>query len=110
MPNWKEGDRVRVVIRDVTEEDKKANRYFEHMGGLIGTVANVYSDLRYSVKIEMSSVSGPAADVHKVATQRMRAKFAEAATEEFKKALTKEEMEFTPNYVLLVEERDLEAA
>lgn len=110
MPKWNEGDRVKVVKRSVTEDDKKANRYFEHMGGLVGTVANAYSDSRYAVRIEMDSVTGAAAEVHRVATQRMRTKFAETSTEEFKKALTKEEMEFTPNYVLLVEENDLEAA
>ena len=109
MPTWKEGDRVRVVTRPVTDEDKKANRYFEHMAGVIGVVQNVYADGRYPIKVEMSSASQVVNDVVSVATKRMREKFASNATEEQKKALTKEEMEFTPNYVLLVEANDLEA-
>jgi hypothetical protein len=108
MPKWKEGDVVRVVTREVTDEDRKANRYFKHMAGLRGTVTNVYTDKRYAVNIDLNSVGPVVADVHKVATQRMRDRFANAASEEQKKALTKEELEFTPNYVLLVEENDLE--
>ena len=37
------GDRVKIVHRKVTDDDRKKGRYFEHMGGLLGTVQNVYS-------------------------------------------------------------------
>ena len=44
MSTWKEGDRVRIKTRPVTEEDRKTNRYFDHMAGLVGTVQNIYSE------------------------------------------------------------------
>ena len=110
MPKWKEGDAVRVVTRPVTEDDRKTNRYFQHMAGLTGKVTNVYSDNRFAIQVDIDSVGTVVRDVHTVATTRMRDKFAASASEEQKKALTKEEMEFTPNYVLLVEEADLEKA
>ena len=37
-----EGDRVRVVTRSVTADDRKANRYYTHMAGLVGKVENAY--------------------------------------------------------------------
>jgi hypothetical protein len=43
-----------------------------------------------------------------MATERMRNKFSDNVTEEQRKALTKEEMEFTPHYVLLLKNQDVE--
>jgi hypothetical protein len=108
MPKWKEGDRVRVVVRKVTEEDRKKNRYFDHMAGLVGSVQNVYSDTEIAVKIDTETLSDVTADVHKTATQRMRDKFVNSISEEQKKSLTKEELEFGAHYVLLVQAADLE--
>ena len=108
MPAWKEGDQVRVVTRTVTDEDKKSNRYYSHMAGLTGSVQAVYEDSRVAIKVERVSMSDITADVHKTATERMRKKFVEGVSEEQKKALTKAEMEFDVNYVLLVQEKDLE--
>lgn len=108
MAKWKAGDKVRVVARDVSEEDRKRNRYFEHMAGLSGTVQNVYSDTEVAVKVDSESMSKITADVHRVGTQRMRDKFLGSISEEQKKTLTKEELEFDANYVLLVQASDLE--
>ena len=110
MSNWKEGDRVRVVIREVSEEDRKKNRYFSHMAGLIGSVQQVYSENEIAVRIEPESLSSVSADVHTNATLRMRKKFLDPLSEEQKKILTKEELEFDAHYVLLVHGQDLEAA
>ncbi len=110
MPKWKEGDVVRVVTRPVTEDDRKTNRYFQHMAGLSGKVTNVYADNRFAIQVDMASVGSVVSEVHKASTLRMRDRFAQTASEEQKKALSKEELEFTPNYVLLVEEADLEKA
>lgn len=110
MATWKVGDRVRVVRRAVTEEDRKKNRYFEHMAGLIGEIQQVYNDDEISVKIERDSMSDVTADVQRIATERMREKFANSISEEQKKQLTKEELEFGANYVLLVRSADLEKA
>jgi len=110
MPKWKEGDRVRVVTRDVTEEDRKKNRYFSHMAGLIGTVQNVYADDQVGIVVDPKSLSDVSADVHRIATERMRTKFIENVSEEQKKSLTKEELEFDTHFVILARGEDLEKA
>jgi ribosomal protein L21E len=108
MANWKEGDHVRVKTRPVTEEDRKKNRYFEHMSGLTGTVQNVYSVSEIGVRVDPESMSKVTRDVHKTATERMRKKFLDDAAESVKKTLTAEELEFDAHYVLLVDSVDLE--
>ncbi|HWD40562.1 MAG TPA: hypothetical protein VG944_17065 [Fimbriimonas sp.] len=110
MPKWTEGQRVRVVTRPVTEDDRKRSRYFEHMGGLTGTIQNVYEDGEVAVQVETVALGKVTSTVHKTATERMREKFQSNATEEQRKALTKEEMDFNTHYVLLVSEKDLEKA
>ncbi len=110
MAKWKEGDRVRVVARKVSEEDRKKNRYFEHMAGLAGVVQQVYSESEVAVRIDPASMSKITKDVHTTAGVRMREKFLGQISEEVKKSLSKEEMEFEPNYVLLVQASDIEKA
>jgi hypothetical protein len=108
MANWKEGQRVRVVTRPVTEEDRKANRYFDHMSGLTGTIHNIYTDDQIAIKIDPECMSNVTADVHKTSNDRMREKFLSNISEEQKKQLTPDEINFTANYVLLVRSADLE--
>ncbi len=100
------GDRVRVVTREVTEEDRKANRYFAHMAGLLGTIQNIYDDKTIGVDVDLSTINDVTRKVHATAGERMRSKIGE----EQKKLFTKEEIEFIPHYVLLVLESDLEKA
>lgn len=101
---------MRVIDRPVTEDDRKQNVYFSHMAGLAGVVTNVYSPTQIAVKIDEESMKPVAADVQKTATLRMREKFLANISEEQKKGLTKEELEFDANYVLLVQGSDLEKA
>lgn len=110
MSKWKEGDRVRVKTRPVTEEDRKKNRYFEHMSGLTGVVTNVYSDHQVALRVDVDSTTPITREVLTAATQRMRDGFLNDISEAQKKLLTKEEMEFNANYVVLTQESDLEAA
>ena len=49
-------------------------------------------------------------DVHEQATKYMRKKFAENSSEEMRKQLTNEELNFTAHFVLLVQSNDLEKA
>jgi ribosomal protein L21E len=107
MANWKEGDHVKVVSRTVTEEDRKKNRYFEHMSGLTGTVQNVYSESEIAVRVDPESMSKITKDVHKIATERMRSRFLDDSSEAVKKSLSPEELEFNAHYVLLVQSSDL---
>jgi len=110
MPKWKEGDQVRVVSREVTEEDRKKNRYFEHMAGLSGTIENVYSDAEVAVRVDPISMSKITRDVHTTATQRMKDKFLDGLPQEQRRNLTEEELDFKAQYVLLVQAIDLESA
>jgi hypothetical protein len=110
MATWKDGDRVRVIRRAVTEEDRRKSRYFEHMAGLTGVVQQAYEEDEIAVRVDPSSMTEVTADVVKTATQRMRDKFVAGVSEEQRKQLTKEELEFDANYVLLVRSADLEAA
>ena len=105
-----EGDRVRIKTREVTEDDRKSNRYFDHMAGLIGSVQNIYGEKEIAVRIEPESLSKPSRDVHKEATLRMRAKFIENVSEIQRKELTKEELDFETHFMLLVDSNDLEKA
>lgn len=108
MAKVKEGDRVRVVTRELTEQDKKVYGFFDHMQGLTGTVENVYSNNEVAVKVELGVLPKIPADVHKEATKRMRERFSDNVGEEARKSLSKEELEFVPHYMLLVRSEDLE--
>ncbi|MBL8068592.1 MAG: hypothetical protein JNM28_09085 [Armatimonadetes bacterium] len=110
MAKFQEGERVRIKVRPVTEEDRKVHMFFEHMQGLEGTVSNHYNKDEVAVEIDLDSLVDIPKDVHRIATERIREKFNENTNEEIKKLLTKDEQKFTPHYVLLVREADLEKA
>lgn len=103
-----EGDRVKVAERAVTADDRKANRYFSHMAGLTGTVQNVYENDEIAVRMDNATLTKATADVHSRAEKRMREKFLQGLSEEGKKQLTSEELNFEVHYVLLVQAGDLE--
>jgi hypothetical protein len=102
-----EGDRVKIITREVTEEDKKTNRYYDHMAGLTGTVQNIYGDNEIAVQIDVDTLSKVSRSVHTEATVRMRNKLFEALSEVQRKELTKEELEFDTHFMLLCHSSDL---
>jgi len=110
MSKWKEGDKVRVVTREVTEDDRKANRYFDHMAGLTGVVEYLYDGAMVAVKVDPPSLPKISAQVHKDSTVRMREKFLGQLSDEQKKTLTSEEQNFPVNFSVLVQASDLEKA
>jgi hypothetical protein len=110
MPNWKEGDRVRVVNRPVTEEDRKKSRYFEHMASLSGTIQTIYNSEEIAIRVDPEAMTPVTKEVHKVSVSRMREKFVASVSEEQRKQLTPEEQNFDAHYVLLVRAADLETA
>ena len=110
MPHFKEGDRVRVVTRPVTPEDRNAISYFDHMAGLTGTVQNVYGADGIAVKMDVDSLSKITQDVHRESVKRMREKFLQNISDEQRKQLTPEELNFDAHYMLLVKSSDLEKA
>jgi hypothetical protein len=108
MSKWREGQKVRIVARTVTEEDKRLNRYFDHMSGLVGTIQNIFAEDQIAIKVDLESLSKISSDVHKNATKRMQEKFVSGVGEEQRKLLTAEELNFVPNFDLLVRSEDLE--
>jgi hypothetical protein len=108
MASWKEGDRVRVVSRPVTEEDRKKNRYFEHMANLTGTIQTIYNSEEIAIKVDSPAMTEVSRDVHKLAVSRMREKFIGSVSEEQRKQLSPEELNFDAHFVLLVRSADLE--
>ena len=57
MAVFKEGDRVRIVARDQTEEDIKSQMYYTHYSNLTGTVLKVYNKNEVSIEIEGESLT-----------------------------------------------------
>jgi hypothetical protein len=110
MPQFKEGERVRVVGRPVTEQDKKSNAYFEHMAGLTGVVQNVYGPDEIAVKVDTDSITKVSLEVHKESIKRMREKFINNISDEQKKQLSAEELNFDAHYMMLARTADLEKA
>jgi len=107
MKALKEGDQVKIVTREIGEDDRKKNRYFAHMAGMTGVIQNLYDD-EVAVRVDVDSLVPITKDVHQQATLRMRERFVNNISEEQKKALTKEELDFDVHYVLLVNKNDLE--
>ncbi len=110
MAKWKEGDKVRIVTRPVTEDDRKANRYFDHMAGVTGVVQYIYKEGLISILVDPGTLPKISSEVHKYASTRMRTKFIESIGEEQRKTLTSEELAFPVNFNLLVSDTDLEPA
>ena len=108
MARFKEGDKVKVTSRPASVEDSAVTHYYDHMGGLTGTVENYYNDQEIAVKVDLEVLPDVARRVHKDATKRMRKKFDDSISNEQKGQLTGDELRFTPHYVLLVRSDDLE--
>jgi len=106
LVSWKEGDKAKIVSRAVTAEDRKANRYYEHMAGLTGTVQNLYEGCA-ALKVDPEALSPLSAEVRQESIRRMRQKLVSSISEEQKSRLSKEELEFDANYMLLVQIEDL---
>ena len=81
MAKVKEGDQVKIVTRNVSEQDRAVHKFFEHMQGLTGTVANIYNSEEIAIKIDVNSLGPIPKDVHKVATDRMQNAFQDNSTE-----------------------------
>ena len=124
MAGFKTGDRVTIVYSESTraavkdapkvkEKDKDLFTIpliYPYMDGLVGTVANYYSKEEVSVELDLAALTPVIKDLHTRSTLRIRAKFTDQASEEAKKKLTEDELNFTPHFVVLVSESDLQKA
>lgn len=104
---FQEGDRVRIQTPDLGAGAELSGVY-PHMQGLTGKIANIYNNDEIAVEIDLGQLKGVAQDVHAISTQRMRDKLDKNLPQEDRKLLTKEEIQFTPHYVLLVRAKDLQ--
>lgn len=110
MAKFKEGDKVKIGERSVNPDDRKGNKYFAHMAGLTGTVGNAYTDGQVAIQVDKETLSPITLGVHDEAVRRMREKFLENLSEEAKKLLSPEELNFSAHFVHLVQEADLTKA
>lgn len=99
---------MRIVQRPVTEEDRKTLRYFDHMAGLTGTIQTIYAADEVAVQVDKETMSKVTRDVHNTAVERMREKFLGSVSDEQRKQLAPEEINFGAHYVLLCRMADLE--
>src|SRR5215467_2896340 len=110
MANFKAGDRVRVISREQTEEDLKAQIYFPFYGGLIGTVQKAYDKGEVAVEIDQESLTKELRKRHDDVRDQMKTKWLEGLSEEGRTKLTEREKDFKLRYVILVSMADLEKA
>jgi hypothetical protein len=106
----KEGERVRVVTREATEDDAKTSVYFNFYGGLTGNVAKVYDSEEVAVEIEPESLTKEIRKRHEDVRDQMKTKWLDGLSEEGRSKLTEREKDFYLRYMILVKMDDLEKA
>lgn len=108
MANFVEGDRVKIVTREQTEEDIKTNSYFPYFGGLTGKIEKYYSEKEIAVDIEPESLTRDIRKRHEDVRDQMKSKWLEGLSEEGRNRLTEREKDFHLRYVILTATGDLE--
>lgn len=78
------------------------------MAGLTGTVTNVYGEAQIAIKTDIPSLTQVTSDLHTLSIKKMREKFLKGVSDEQRKQLTKEELEFDANFMILVRSEDIE--
>src|ERR1044071_1285493 len=94
MPTFNDGDRVRVVTREQSDEDVKALTYFPFYGGLTGTIQKVYSKSEVAVEIDPESLTKDVRKRHEDVRDQMKTKWLEGLSEEGRGKLTDREKDF----------------
>lgn len=108
MPTIKEGERVRIVAREPTDDDAKSGMYYGYFGGLTGTVQKVYSKQEVAVEVEPESLTREIRKRHDEIRDQMKTKWLDGLSEEGRSRLTEREKDFHLRYVVLVAMSDLE--
>lgn len=109
MASFKAGDRVQLVIREVTSEDEKNGLYYSYFGGLTGSVDAVYGDSSACVDVDLDSLSPAARDRHLAMQEAERKKWLEGLSGEARNRLTPEQKQLKLSYKILASIKDLEA-
>jgi ribosomal protein L21E len=110
MPTFADGDRVRIVAREQSEEDVKSLTYFPFFAGLTGTVQKAYGKTEVTVEIDPESLTKEIRKRHEDVRDQMKTKWLEGLSEEGRNKLTEREKDFNLRYVILVSMSDLEKA
>ena len=110
MVDVKDGDRVRLVSREQSEEDVKTQMYFPFYGGLVGIVQKAYGKGEVAVEIDQESLTKEIRKRHEDVRDQMKTKWLEGLSEEGRAKLTDREKDFNLRYVILVSMADLEKA
>lgn len=108
MPQWKTGDRVRVLAREQTAADVKENTYFRHLAGLEGTVTKIYSPEEVCVAIDRESLPEENATRHAEIEAHLQERWLDSISQEARANLSEEERRFNLNYTIVIASRDLE--
>lgn len=103
----KEGDCVRVVVRECTATDKKDGLFCPHYCGLTGTIDKVY-DKEVCVKVSLESLPEAILKRHMDVQESIRRKWLNGLSGEAKNRLSAEEKRFELAYTILVQPADLE--
>jgi ribosomal protein L21E len=110
MPNFNDGDRVRIVSREQSEEDARAQMYYSYFGGLTGTIQKAYSKAEVAVEVDPESLTKEIRKRHEDVRDQMKTKWLEGLSEEGRSKLTEREKDFNLRFVILVAMADLEKA
>jgi len=104
---FKEGDAVRVIDREVTPADTKAATYYPHLKGLAGVVDKIY-EKEICVKVDAESLPVEIRKRHLDIQESMKKKWLNGLSGEARTRLTPEERQFSLAYTILVQATDLE--
>ncbi len=107
---FKEGDRVRIVDRAMSDEDIKSQLFYDHYRGLTGKVQKVYQTDEIAVEIEHDALLETVAVRHMEVKEQMKTKWMNGLSEEAKGRLSDAEKDFQLRYTVLVMAKDLVAA
>lgn len=108
MASFKNGDRVRVITRDIKPEDEKNGLYYSYFGGLTGSVDCIYDDGSVCVDIDLDSLSEAARDRHLAMQEAEKKKWLEALSGEARGRLTAEQKQLKLSYKILTSVNDIE--
>ena len=107
--NFKQGDFVRVIEREVTPSDIKDGSFYKFYCGLVGTVDRLY-DTEICVKVELDSLPEEIRKRHLDIQNSMKKKWLNGVSNEMRNRLTPSDKKFDLSYTILVQLSDLEKA
>lgn len=108
MASFKNGDKVRVITRDIKPEDEKNGLYYSYFGGLTGSVDCIYDDGSVCVDVDLDSLSEAARERHLKMQEAEKTKWLEGLSGEARGRLTAEQKQLKLSYKILTSVNDIE--